>query len=103
MKYLIQALSLLFLAIVVVSMASWILVTLETNSFEEAKSLYISKYPEFLGSALKATLLNIALVILAGIGFLYTRNVRSKVEFKALNILAGFSFFLAAWQLFSLM
>lgn len=102
MKYFIQALSLLFLAIVVVSMVSWILVTLETKSFEEAKSLYTSKYPVF-SNALKATLLNIALGILAGIGFLYTRNGNGKVEFKALNILAGFSFFLAAWQLFSLM
>jgi cbb3-type cytochrome oxidase subunit 3 len=103
MKHFIRALSLLFLTIVLVSMASWILLSSNTSSFEEAKSLYVSQYPEFFRSAIKATLLNIVLAALAGIGFFYTRNSSSKVEFKVSNVLAGVSFFLASWQLFSLL
>lgn len=102
MKYFTLVLSSLFLVVVIVNMADWILITTQTNSFEEAVNLHISNYPEYLRNPARSTLLNIVLGVLAGIGFINFRNKTNKAA-NALNIFAGLSFFLASWQLFSLM
>ena len=83
-------------------MASWIIISSNVESLNEAKYLYINRYPEIIGSNIKITLLNIVLSAIAGIGFVKA-NSNLNYESTILKVLSGVSFTLAAWQIFSLL
>lgn len=103
MKYFLFTISTLCLAYVMYDMSMWIILCSQTSSFEEAKSMDLNRHPQFLKDPLKNTLLNIFLGILAGSGFLRILNTGVKVPSGLLKFLVVLSFFLASWQLFSLM
>ncbi len=101
--YFILIFSVLSLVVVVYNMANWIIISSNVSSFEEAKNLSIARYPQFLQSVARITLLNIILSTLAGVGFLKLEGINGNLIPGIIKFLAWFSFFLAAWQAFSLL
>ncbi|WP_294733886.1 hypothetical protein [uncultured Flavobacterium sp.] len=90
------------LFIVVANMTLWIVTATGNNdTFEQTRANYLSHFPEWLQNPILLTLIDIALLAIAGGLFFYSmKNLKLKIPAAIFLI---FSAILAAWNLFSLM
>ncbi|MCW4469276.1 hypothetical protein OGH69_09885 [Flavobacterium sp. MFBS3-15] len=95
------AVAILCLFAVLADLFLWFAVTGRTDSFEEARSLYVSYYPAALQNARLLTVMSILLLTIAG--FIFLNAAKTNSLKKTAAILGIASAVLLMWKLFSLM
>jgi len=101
-RCLVFMIGILLTAVVCWDIYSWIVIASDrSRAFEEAKEIYLSRFPLVLRNAVLTTLIEMAILSLAAFCFLKTRN------YKDLKILSRVLFvvdvLIIGWLLFTLM
>jgi len=96
---------LICLLMAIADMVTWIIISSQSEkSFEAVVAEYISLFPTPLADPVKLTFLNILLLLIAVICFIYSKEKSNNVFYKKFClVLIVFSGVLAFWNLFSLM